>query len=181
MVNEASLTTAGDGELTRRADGFKSFFSGHSSFSFAGLGYLSLYVGGKIHLFDRRGHTAKAWLCICPLVAAALIAISRTMDYRHHATDVLIGGLVGFWTAAFSYHLYYPFLWDAQCHKPFSPRISLHREGGDLEARGRDGSDVELRHSTDSTQHNTNGHLQGGRVSESAPFASNGGAQRVAK
>lgn len=32
-------------------DGWRSFPSGHSSFSFAGLGYLSLFLAGQVRLF----------------------------------------------------------------------------------------------------------------------------------
>ncbi|KAM0753035.1 acid phosphatase/Vanadium-dependent haloperoxidase [Meredithblackwellia eburnea MCA 4105] len=104
-------------------DGFKSFPSGHSSFSFAGLGFLSFYFAGKMHLFDKNGHAIKAWLCLIPLMGAALIAISRTMDYRHHATDVLVGSLLGLWMAYFTYSLYYPPLNSRKAHLPYSPRI----------------------------------------------------------
>lgn len=45
--------------------------------SFAGLGFLSWYLAGKLHLFDRRGHQFKAWLALTPLVGALLVAISR--------------------------------------------------------------------------------------------------------
>ncbi|KAL8292025.1 hypothetical protein RQP46_001491 [Phenoliferia psychrophenolica] len=63
-------------------DGFKSFPSGHSSFSFAGLGFLAFYWAGKTHLFDKNGHAIKAWIALIPLMGASLIAISRTMDNR---------------------------------------------------------------------------------------------------
>lgn len=52
-------------------DGFKSFFSGHASVSFAGLGFLSFYLAGKMHLFsDKKGYAFKAWLSLAPLVVA---------------------------------------------------------------------------------------------------------------
>ncbi|GAA5883830.1 hypothetical protein JCM3774_002885 [Rhodotorula dairenensis] len=104
-------------------DGFKSFPSGHSSFAWAGLGYFSLYLAGKMHLFDHRGYTIKAWVAIAPLIGATLIAVSRTMDYRHHATDVIAGSILGALIALVTYHLYYPSLFSAKCHLPFSPRI----------------------------------------------------------
>ncbi|KAJ1282690.1 hypothetical protein BS78_03G071000 [Paspalum vaginatum] len=43
------------GEKSFLTDGRKSFPSGHTSWSFAGLGFLSLYLSGKIKAFDRQG------------------------------------------------------------------------------------------------------------------------------
>ncbi|KAL5532664.1 hypothetical protein ACEPAF_4438 [Sanghuangporus sanghuang] len=121
-------------------DGFRSFPSGHSSLSFAGLGFLSFYLAGKMHLFDEKGHTTKAWISLTPLSGAALVAISRTMDYRHHWQDVLIGSLIGLVMSFFAYRQYYPPLSSARSHRPFSPRIRRERsdaadggEGGDIE------------------------------------------------
>ncbi|KAI0064654.1 PAP2-domain-containing protein [Artomyces pyxidatus] len=108
--------------LSRLEDGFKSFPSGHSSLSFAGLGFFALYLAGKTHLFDKRGHVAKAWLSLIPLSAAALVAISRTMDYRHHWQDVTAGSLLGFTIAYFAYRQYYPSLSSEVSHTPYPPR-----------------------------------------------------------
>ncbi|KAG8894930.1 hypothetical protein FRB99_000892 [Tulasnella sp. 403] len=104
-------------------DGFRSFFSGHSSLSFAGLGFLFFYTAGKLHLFDHRGHAGKAWIAFIPLVGATLIAITRTMDYRHHPVDVLVGSVVGLVIAHFCYRQYYPSLMHPLSHRPYSPRI----------------------------------------------------------
>ncbi|SPO28975.1 related to DPP1 - diacylglycerol pyrophosphate phosphatase [Ustilago trichophora] len=128
LVTDLICTVGVDNKILR--DGFRSFPSGHASTSFAGFTYLSLYLAGKLHLFDGRGHAVTAWLCGTPLLAAALIAVSRTMDYRHHATDVLAGGLLGLVIAYWSYKLYYPPLGHAQSHKPYSPRIPAEHMAG---------------------------------------------------
>lgn len=128
LVTDAICTVSPDNHTLR--DGFRSFPSGHASTSFAGFTYLALYLAGKLHLFDRRGHAVTAWLCGTPLMAATLIAVSRTMDYRHHATDVIAGGLLGLVVAYWSYKLYYPALGHAQSHKPYSPRIPAEHLAG---------------------------------------------------
>lgn len=63
--------------------------------SFAGLSFLSLYLSGKIKVFDRRGHAAKLCVVLLPLLIASLVGVSRVDDYRHHWQDVFAGGLLG--------------------------------------------------------------------------------------
>ncbi|KAF8652691.1 hypothetical protein AX16_004196 [Volvariella volvacea WC 439] len=121
-LSEWTICTNTDAYILR--DGFRSFPSGHASLSFAGLGFLAFYIAGKLHLFDRRGVAGKAWLALGPFAAAALVAISRTMDYRHHWQDVLVGSLLGTVCSYFSYRQYYPSLADELCHRPYSPRIA---------------------------------------------------------
>lgn len=55
--------------------------------AFAGLGFFGFWLAGKMHLFDQRGHTVKAWLALIPFTAASLVALTRVMDYRHHPTE----------------------------------------------------------------------------------------------
>jgi len=112
-------------------DGFRSFFSGHSSLSFAGLGFLFFYVAGKLHLYDRNGHAVRDWIAFIPLVGAALIAITRTMDYRHHPTDVIAGSLVGIVIAYFCYAQYYPPLYAPDSELPYKPpAIQVNQSNG---------------------------------------------------
>lgn len=63
--------------------------------AFAGMGFLSLYLAGKLHVFDRKGYTYKGFVVAAPIIVAILIAVSRTQDYRHHWHDVVAGSLVG--------------------------------------------------------------------------------------
>ncbi|KAH8825585.1 phosphatidic acid phosphatase type 2/haloperoxidase [Flagelloscypha sp. PMI_526] len=120
-LSNSSICRQTDAYMMR--DGFRSFPSGHSSLSFAGLGFLAFYLAGKLHLFDRRGHAGKAWLSLAPFAGAAMVAISRTMDYRHHWQDVLTGSTLGTVVSYFAYRQYYPHLASAEAHRPFSPRI----------------------------------------------------------
>jgi len=89
-------------------EGHKSFPSGHTSWSFAGLGFLSWYLAGKITVFDRRGHVAKLCVVLLPLLVAAMVAISRVDDYWHHWQDVCTGGVLGLVVASVCYLQFFP-------------------------------------------------------------------------
>ncbi|EOY04101.1 Lipid phosphate phosphatase 3 isoform 6 [Theobroma cacao] len=89
-------------------EGHKSFPSGHTSGSFAGLGFLSLYLSGKVKAFDHRGHVAKLCIVFLPLLVASLVGISRVDDYWHHWQDVFAGGLLGLVVATFCYLQFFP-------------------------------------------------------------------------
>ncbi|KAF2453831.1 phosphatidic acid phosphatase type 2/haloperoxidase [Lineolata rhizophorae] len=113
-------------------DGWRSFPSGHSSFAFAGLGFLSLFVAGQLHVFRPRTNLTHALLALAPLLAAALIAISRCEDYRHDVYDVTTGSLLGILVALFTYRRYYPPLRARRCDEPYPNPGEMMRkaEGG---------------------------------------------------
>ncbi|KAJ6196665.1 lipid phosphate phosphatase 1 [Bipolaris maydis] len=89
-------------------DGFKSFPSGHSSVSFAGLFYLSIYLSGKLHVLDAKGEVWRTFIVMVPTLGAALITGTRIMDARHHPFDVISGALLGILVAWGSYRQYFP-------------------------------------------------------------------------
>nr|CAG8488925.1 5848_t:CDS:2 [Entrophospora candida] len=125
-------------------DGFKSLVSGHASTSFAGMGYLSLYLAGKLHVFDKKGYTYKGFVVVTPLVIAMLICISRTQDYRHHWQDVLAGSILGIVLSIFSYYQYYPSLHSPVCDKPYSIRLKKQRRHHNAEFVFSDGSNFKV-------------------------------------
>ncbi|KAJ1798881.1 hypothetical protein LPJ59_002209 [Coemansia sp. RSA 2399] len=106
-------------------DGMRSFPSGHTSFSFAGFTYLSLWLAGHLRLADQRGRTYKSFIVLVPQLAALLIGVSRTKDYRHHWQDVLAGALLGIFMGWFGYSQYYPSPTSTteDPTMPFPPRI----------------------------------------------------------
>ncbi|KAL8997923.1 MAG: hypothetical protein Q9169_002916 [Polycauliona sp. 2 TL-2023] len=89
-------------------DGFRSFPSGHSSSAFAGLFYLSIYLAAKMHVLDNKGEVWKTFIVMIPTLGAALIAVSRIMDNRHHPFDVISGSLLGMLVAWGAYRQYFP-------------------------------------------------------------------------
>ncbi|KAF7524622.1 hypothetical protein PCG10_005648 [Penicillium crustosum] len=103
-----SNSTICTGDPALLTDGFRSWPSGHSSSSFAGLVYTSLWLGGKLHIMDNRGEAWKALLVTVPLLAASLVAVSRIMDARHHPFDVITGSMLGVVCGFVAYRQYFP-------------------------------------------------------------------------
>ncbi|KAG8366657.1 hypothetical protein BUALT_Bualt17G0102400 [Buddleja alternifolia] len=89
-------------------EGHKSFPSGHSSWSFAGLVFLALYLSGKMKCFDGKGRVAKLCIVFLLILAACLVGVSRVDDYWHHWQDVFAGGLLGSVVATICYLQFFP-------------------------------------------------------------------------
>ncbi|KFY11372.1 hypothetical protein V492_04500 [Pseudogymnoascus sp. VKM F-4246] len=117
-------------EHHRLHDGWRSFPSGHSSFSFSGLGFLALFLSGQMHVFRREGDLARGLLALAPLLLAGWVAISRCEDYRHDVYDVTIGSALGMIVAHWSYRRFYPRLRNVNCDSPYASRTSVAAGGG---------------------------------------------------
>ncbi|KAK3955570.1 phosphatidic acid phosphatase type 2/haloperoxidase [Pseudoneurospora amorphoporcata] len=133
-------------------DGWRSFPSGHSSFAFAGLGYLALFWCGQFRAFSSSSPAGtgvtdgmekvlvkrdllKALLCLSPLLGALMIAISRCMDYRHDVEDVCVGSVMGWVITYWSYRRYWPRLSSGRCEEPYSG-MNGERDQGEVNGNG---------------------------------------------
>lgn len=96
----------GDGGVKRVSrgtlqDGWRSFPSGHASVSFAGLGYLSLFLanafgvlGSRKWLVGRRSILGLV-ATVIPILVAAYISASRYGDLMHGGIDICAGVVFG--------------------------------------------------------------------------------------
>lgn len=129
--NYFALVAAGKDEL----DGRRSFPSGHSAASFAGLFYLTLWLSGKLKLFhpSRSGETWKIILCFFPTFCAFFIAITRTRDYYHNFSDIIAGSDLGIISALIGYFCVFPSLLSKKAGVPKTRKSSPSEisNGGD--------------------------------------------------
>ncbi|XP_055935551.1 phospholipid phosphatase 5-like [Argiope bruennichi] len=110
-------------------EGLKSFPSGHSSFAFDSMVLCTLYLCGKLQVFNQKGR-GQSWrllLALSPLFLSILVALSRTCDYHHHWQDVLVGSLLGSIIAYMCYFQYYPSLNHPNSALPYSILVNLPR------------------------------------------------------
>lgn len=120
LVYAADVCTTDN--IDRLMDGFRTTPSGHSSLSFAGLLYTSLYFAGQLVAADPLVGAWRTVLAAVPAIGAAIIALTRTQDYRHHFVDVFIGSVIGCLIASWSYLRIFP---AVTSNESFVPRYLL--------------------------------------------------------
>ena len=127
---DANLVCTGAASLVE--EGRRSFPSGHSALSFAGLGFaaLALYARFAPVATPRLGKLWKLVLALLPWLLALSVALSRLQDYWHHWQDVLVGSLIGHACAGVAFGLRFPAPWrraaDGACG--LVPRVVLAEE-----------------------------------------------------
>ena len=115
----------------------KSFPSGHSSASFSGLYFLTLYFLGRSRLVSparygcyKQGGAImlKLFLCCIPTLLAAWIAITRTVDNRHHYVDIVAGCAIGIASASIAYAYNYGSVFSEAAGMTLQAYYLKHRE-----------------------------------------------------
>jgi len=97
---EQAAGDVGGKHMTRAElrDGWRSFPSGHASLSFAGLGYLSVYLAHVLcsrSIRRRRTGLARLVVTLAPVFGAGYVAATRYGDLKHYGYDILAGSLIG--------------------------------------------------------------------------------------
>ncbi|KAK6465949.1 diacylglycerol pyrophosphate phosphatase [Scheffersomyces coipomensis] len=138
--------------VSRLMDGFRTTPSGHSSLSFAGLFYTTLYLLGQLVATNELVGNWRTILSFIPTLGASLIALSRTEDYRHHFVDVCIGSLIGLVIASWSYFRLFPSLYSSRSYYPKiiikqDQSINDEDEDEDLDGLHDDTTSTELAYS----------------------------------
>ncbi|SPO01389.1 uncharacterized protein DNG_04065 [Cephalotrichum gorgonifer] len=115
-----------------------SFPSGHAAASFAGLGFLFLYLNGKLKPWGN--YRPMSWelpFVLAPLAGALLLSCSVLVNADHHASDVVVGGAIGAVSALATYRAVFASTWDWRFnHIALRPREIMAYELGGENAEG---------------------------------------------
>jgi len=104
-------------------DALESFPSGHSTVALAGMIYLALYLNAKLKLWGNAyGASWKMFVVYFPVLAAALMSLSRLVDYTHHWYDILAGAIIGTVFAFTAYRMQFRSIWDPSTNHLLLPR-----------------------------------------------------------
>ena len=80
-------TYAGDPAMLTKPEGYRSFYSGHTSLVFAGLATTAMTI--------RLRYGEKTWPWVVMGVLGSSVAVERVADGRHFPSDVIVGALMG--------------------------------------------------------------------------------------
>lgn len=107
LVTIDVCSTYTEGETNwKLIDGMKSFPSGHSSLSSAGTLYLCLWLIKEFKI-NKQLALYKWILSLGYLLVGVFVSISRSIDYRHHREDIIVGyslGCIIAWLSFKKYH-----------------------------------------------------------------------------
>ncbi|KAI5295892.1 hypothetical protein KEM52_006578 [Ascosphaera acerosa] len=145
-------------------EGWRSFPSGHSSFAWAGCGYLAFFLASQTHAFNSRGTITSICLAVSPFFASLIIACSRVADYRHDIYDVSAGTILGLCIAYLTFRHYFPHFGHPQCHIPFER--STHAEASGFRRVANDDEEAVNGYAQDNTA------LSPDNGAESSPYPS---------
>ena len=102
-------------------DGYKSFPSGHSSWSFSTLVFLSLYLAGKFKALSQfKLRLPQLILSLTPFLIGCIIGWSRIHDHMHHLGDVMGGAVIGCVISSLCYFHYFHSLFHSHSDKAIS-------------------------------------------------------------
>jgi membrane-associated phospholipid phosphatase len=90
-------------DFSDKHEGRKSFYSGHSSFSFAASTYLSLFIVNNTGDGSALELIPKIILPLALFSASGAVAASRVKDNMHNVSDVAAGAIAGTLTALAAY------------------------------------------------------------------------------
>ncbi|EDR25069.1 phosphatidic acid phosphatase type 2 domain-containing protein 1A, putative [Entamoeba dispar SAW760] len=82
---------------------YQSFPSGHSSSISNGMTFCTLLLAGQMKIFASSQESWKLLVVSLPSIVAIFIMITRTRDYYHNFSDIIGGGIIGFFTTLLFY------------------------------------------------------------------------------
>ncbi|KAI8922319.1 PAP2 superfamily-domain-containing protein [Powellomyces hirtus] len=84
------------------------FPSGHAGSAFACWVFFSYWIFAKLKLWNGTAQFYKMILTFLPLIVPAYISLTRVIDFHHFPHQVIVGALIGIFSATFAYKLNYP-------------------------------------------------------------------------
>ncbi|KAI1210565.1 acid phosphatase/Vanadium-dependent haloperoxidase [Annulohypoxylon truncatum] len=125
----SQICTVGQGRPLWNA--MQSFPSGHSTTICAAAVYIFLYLNAKLKVFaNYHSSMWKLVLLCCPILGAALVCGSLTLDASHNWYDILAGAIIGIVFAFSAYRMVYASIWDWRVnHIPLNRSAAFVRNG----------------------------------------------------